>query len=61
MATYILPCGCSVSSSMFGNHDIMYVFTCPGHRYLESEDKTLKQLADDIQHMPLVNFPMETS
>lgn len=49
MATIGYPCGCSVSSSMYGLHDVMYVNHCPAHAHLSSQSKSLKQMADEIR------------
>ena len=31
MGTMMLACGCMVSSSMFGDHEIMTISACPHH------------------------------
>ncbi len=51
MGTIFLECGCSVSSSMFGNHKIMGVGHCSDHDHLYSENKTIKQMAEEIMKL----------
>jgi hypothetical protein len=49
MGTLVFECGCSITSSMFGEREILSVFHCPDHRYLFSQDKTLREMAKEIR------------
>lgn len=48
MGTVMFACGCSVTRSMFGDHDVLSVQHCWQHRHLFSQDKTLRQMAEEI-------------
>jgi len=48
MATTQFECGCEISKSMFGEHEILRVSHCPTHRHLFNQDKSLKQMAKEI-------------
>jgi hypothetical protein len=49
MGTVIFNCGCYISRSMFGERKILKVGHCSTHYYLYSENKTIRQMANEIQ------------
>jgi hypothetical protein len=58
MATVCFSCGCAVTSSMFGEREILAVHHCEEHRYLFSDNKSLRTMASEIHALhPLPNPP----
>lgn len=49
MNTVIFSCGCSISRSMFGEREVREVHHCQQHWNLFSQDKTLRQMAEEIR------------
>lgn len=48
MGTIHFECGCWISRSMFGDRHVIFVGHCDEHQRLFSENKTLKQMAEEI-------------
>lgn len=49
MGTVMYWCGCAISTWMYGERDVMWVHHCRYHRHLYSQDKTLRQMAEEIR------------
>lgn len=54
MVTISFPCGCSITLSMFGSHQVMCVFHCDKHFYLLDENKSLKVMAQEIRNAQMI-------
>jgi hypothetical protein len=57
MGTIYFACGCSISKSMFGDRRVMTVRHCEHHQHLFSENKTLRQMADEIYEAHATDTP----
>ncbi len=53
MKTFCYECGCSITSSMFGDKEIMSVNHCESHSYMRSQDKSLKQMSTELHEIKL--------
>jgi hypothetical protein len=50
MGTAIFPCGCCITTDMFDGK-ILSVHHCAEHFYLIDENKTLRQMADEMRDL----------
>lgn len=51
MSTIVFACGCHISNSMFGEREVMGVGHCQEHHHLFSQDKTLRQMANELREL----------
>ncbi len=49
MSTVGYGCGCWITKSMFGDRPVLSVGHCDMHKYLWSQDKSLRQMAAEIR------------
>lgn len=49
MSTVTFECGCSITSSMYEPYEVLAVRHCLAHYYLYSQNKTIKQMAEEIR------------
>jgi hypothetical protein len=49
MGSVYFACGCSITTSMYGEHEVLNVTHCSEHGHLFSQDKTLRQMAEEIR------------
>lgn len=52
MGTVLFPCGCMISSSMFGAYEIMHVLVCFAHSLVDEVHlarKELSKITDGIE------------
>lgn len=49
MGTIVYECGCSITRSMFGEREILWVHTCGGHSSLLQQE--LKALAEKVANI----------
>ena len=47
----VYPCGCSISTSMFGEREVLRVFHCGEHYHLYSQDKTNRIMAKELEDL----------
>lgn len=50
MSTVMYDCGCFISRSMYGEHEIVDVGCCQKHLLLFSQAQTLEQMAEKIRN-----------
>lgn len=48
METIIYVCGCLITRSMFGKREITEIHHCDTHRNLFSQDKSLREMAEEL-------------